>query len=441
MTPKKLFVLALDGVPFTLLQNQIQNGLMPNLRRLADRYGLRQMDSVIPPVSSVAWASFMTGELPHKHGIWGFVDRDPFTMDWFVPRTDRLRVPTLWERLSKLKKRVFVMNVPLTTPPRPVNGIIIGGFLETDINKATYPPQIAALLKARGYRIDADTEIAKQDLTAFVRHLNDVLDKRIETMWHFWQRELWDFFMLHVMETDRLHHFLWEYAANNDPHFGPLFNAFYTKIDHFIGRVWEAVSDTHSLLLLSDHGFTTLKKEVYLNRWLYDNGYLSFSGHLPQSLKDMHPASKAYSLYPGRIYVNLIGREKIGSVQAGVEYERLTERITQELTNLLDPETGTPVIKSVNRSTDVLMEKTVISGKGISQDGAGAYLPDLIAVPNEGYDLKGNLWHPRLFDKTHFNGMHTSDDAFLLSAGVPLPDERLAIHTLMSHILNFMAVK
>ena len=439
MSSKKLFVLALDGVPFTLLQKLIKTGKMPNLARLAETFHFAQMDSVIPPVSSVAWASFMTGKLPHEHGIWGFVERDPGTMDWYVPRADKLRATTLWEHLSRQNRRVFVMNVPLTTPPRKINGISIGGFLETNLDNATYPPEIAFLLKARGYRIDADTELAKKDLTRFFKHLVDVFEKRVETMWYFWQRESWDFFMLHIMETDRLNHFFWEFAMSDNPMYAPQFYTFYEKIDGFIGQLWNKIKDTHSLLLLSDHGFITLKKEVYLNRWFVEQGYLKFTKAVPETLKDIHPHSKAYSLYPGRIYVNLNGREKMGSVQPGKEYEHLLQHLSDQLLQWKDDDGITQIIKKVERVPTIFKkEKINLAAVALyAEDKIDKYLPDLIAIPQHGYDLKGNLWHKQLFDKTYFNGMHTDDDAFILSAGMPLTENRLSIYQIMRYILEY----
>ena len=81
----RIFILALDGTPYTLLKKLIAGNRMPNLKRLVEEADFKQMDSVIPPVSSVAWASFMTGSQPREHGIYGFVERDPETMNWYVP--------------------------------------------------------------------------------------------------------------------------------------------------------------------------------------------------------------------------------------------------------------------------------------------------------------------------------------------------------------------
>ena len=66
---------------------------------------------------------------PGKHGIYGFVARQPDSYGIMFPNSQTMAAPTIWEVLSKADKRVFGMNVPVTYPPRPVNGVLIGGFL------------------------------------------------------------------------------------------------------------------------------------------------------------------------------------------------------------------------------------------------------------------------------------------------------------------------
>jgi predicted AlkP superfamily phosphohydrolase/phosphomutase len=108
----------LDGTPYSLPQRFLSEGTLPNFQKLVTQGNLRPLISVQPPLSSVAWASFMTGARPAEHGISGFVERNPGTLEWFVPRADHLQRPTIFKRLSEAGKRIFVMNVPLTSPPQ-----------------------------------------------------------------------------------------------------------------------------------------------------------------------------------------------------------------------------------------------------------------------------------------------------------------------------------
>ncbi|MBN2425501.1 MAG: alkaline phosphatase family protein [Calditrichaceae bacterium] len=436
---KRIFVLALDGTPYSLLKKLSALNIMPNLTGMIKKGFLKQMDSVYPPVSSVAWASFMTGLPPAGHGILGFVERDPKTMDWYTPLADRLKGRTLWEKLSDKGKRVFVMNVPMTYPPRMINGISVCGFLGNDILKGTYPEEMGYLLKSMGYRIDANTELAKSDLFLFYKDVMDVLHKRIDVMNYFWRRESWDFFMVHIMETDRLQHFFWEFFETKKQPFYDMFIQFYRYIDKIIGDILSGIPDNMGFLALSDHGFTTLKKEVYINHWLEQMGYLRYNKTNPQNLKDMDGSSLAYSLYPGRIYINLRGRERWGRVASEIEYEIIRNEISQKLYTLKDPDSGESIIKKVFKGEEVFENVPTASFENRSFDDLkNRFFPDLLAVAGEGYDLKGNLIPGALFKKKHFNGTHTYDDAFIAGQNISIPSERFSIDRISKIILEYV---
>ncbi len=429
----KIFILALDGTPFSFLQKMIASGKMPHFAELVERSSFKKMNSVIPPVSSVAWASFLTGEPPWKHGILSFTERDPATMDWFTPNAGHLKCKTIVQRLSDLGKRVFIMNVPATYPPKPINGVSICGFLGDDLLKGTYPEEEGLFLNKNGYRIDTDTALAKTDFPAFIQDLKIVLEKRIEMMWHYFEKENWDFFMTHIMETDRLHHFSWEFMEQGNKHFVDLYDSFYGRLDNLIGEINKRIDEQTALMLLSDHGFTTLKKEVYLNNWLWQNDYLRFTKPFPQSLHDIHPQSKAYALYPGRIFINLKEREKNGSVKIGLEYESLRAEIKQKLFELIEPLSKEKIIKNVIFGEELYSNK--LHAKRNISDEFNSFA-DLVAIANDGYDLKGQLWNKELFSKTVFNGMHTFDDAFVLFTGKNINITNLSISDLSKYIFD-----
>lgn len=90
--------------------------------------------------------------------------------------------------------------------------------------------------------------------------------------------------------------------------------------------------------MLSDHGFCSIKKEVSLNNYLVDAGILKFRNSQPKNLTNMHAESLAYSLIPGRVFLNLEGREPNGSVPSE-KYEEVREKLTEVLLNLREEDT------------------------------------------------------------------------------------------------------
>jgi predicted AlkP superfamily phosphohydrolase/phosphomutase len=74
---KKVIVIGIDGMDPRLSEEMMNAGLLPNFNRLRGQGGYSRLGTSIPPQSPVAWANFITGANPGRHGIFSFVRRDP----------------------------------------------------------------------------------------------------------------------------------------------------------------------------------------------------------------------------------------------------------------------------------------------------------------------------------------------------------------------------
>lgn len=424
----RMVVVALDGVPYTYARQLIDQGELPNLAAIDGDGTLAQMDTSVPNVSSVAWASFMTGTNPGKHNIYGFLDRRPGTRDPFIPTSRDLRGRTIYELLGQSGKRVFCMNVPLTYPSRPINGILIGDFLSPNIEKAAPDTETAAALQRLGYVIDADPSRARRDKADFLPHLSEVFERRIEATRHFWKQESWDFFMTHIMETDRLHHFFWEEMETGHPTYAPAFLEFYRRLDSALGEIRGWLDEDTRLIVLSDHGFCSIRQEVHVNTYLASSGYLRYSGERPESLKDVDPSSVAYSLDPGRVYLSVRGREAGGWIAPGSDYDRWRGEVAEALMHMTDP-SGKAMVERVDFGEDLYHGQSAANG------------PDLVLSMRNGYDAKGSFGRPNVcFKGESLVGMHTTPDALLSISGAQELKRRPHIQDLAPTILDMLGV-
>lgn len=394
---KRVAVMGLDGVSYELVRELVEMGELPNFGKLLGEGPLLRMRSTIPCVSSVAWTTYMTGKNPGKHGIFGFVDRRPDSLEVFIPTSKDVKARALWEDLSERRKRVLVINVPLTYPPKAVSGILIGCFLCTQIDKVAYPPEISRWLKERDYRIDVDAWEARRSKTTFIENLHEALRKRVEVGLGLYGREKWDFFQLHIMETDRMNHFLWDGWADPRSPNREEFLRFYRAVDWAVAEFEKAVGPDSELVLLSDHGFTLLKKEVNLNFWLREKGWLK-SDPTEKKAREGDRESRVYSLIPGRFYLNR--PEEDGNGEKGFDTEFM-----KALCELRDPETGEKAIERVYRRDEIYQGPFRERG------------PDYVAAPELGYDLKGGYGSKGLFVSSEMTGMHTEDNAFVYVRG------------------------
>lgn len=401
----RVCVIGLDGVPHSLVKTFIQDGTMPAMAQLANEGHLHRMKVSLPEISAVSWTTFMTGADAGKHGIFGFMDLKPGTLDVRFPNFRDVKVPTLWDKLGKKGKTSIVLNQPSTYPARPIPGVLVSGFVALDLRKAVHPAKLFVDLKRMNYELDIDTQRARVDSDFLLRALDSSLEGRRKLVNLVWDSEDWDYFQVVITGTDRLQHYLW-YAIEDTGHrHHQAVRDYYRKVDDFIGEMVERYrkkvggdNALENLLLLSDHGFTGIKREFNLNTWLQQEGYLSFTGDGAPVLGKMTPDSRAFVLDPSRIYFKRKDRFPDGCVESG-DVDALSEEMTRKLIELRHE--GEPVVRQVFRGSEIY-------------HGAEASLgPDLLVLTHFGYDAKGALGKSEVLSSTDLQGMHTWDDAFL----------------------------
>lgn len=390
-------IIGLDGVPYRLLDDLTKRGIMPNTRTIIEKGMYRQMQSSIPEVSSVAWSSIITGKNPGEHRIFGFTEIPKGTYRLSFPNFNNLRAKPFWQKENNVMS--IIINVPSTFPVKPLNGIHISGFVSLDLERSVYPSSIIPELNRMNYKLDVDSDKAHQSLDLFLNDLDKTLSARIETYRYLWNHFDWQTFMLVFTGTDRLMHFLWNaYEDENNKYHHDFLNHF-RRIDEVIGEITENLTENDLFILLSDHGFELLEKDININFLLKEKGFLNLKRGSQQNYTDIDYSTKAFALDPARIYINLTNKYPKGSVSEK-EYDLLIDELIKLFYSL---ETNSKkAIKKVYRKEEIYK---------------GPYLtqaPDLVLIANQGFNLKANLKAQELYGKGIFTGKHTQHDAFLL---------------------------
>jgi predicted AlkP superfamily phosphohydrolase/phosphomutase len=149
--------------------------------------------------------------------------------------------------------------------------------------------------------------------------------------------------------TDRIQHMFWRYLEDGhpaaegieNPEHGNAIEQLYMKNDELVGRVMEKLKPGDLLMVLSDHGFTSFRRGVNLNRWLLDHGYLALKEGTDGSsewLRDVDwSKTKAYALGLTGMFINVKGREGEGIVEKG-DVAALKAEIIEKLSGLTDEE-------------------------------------------------------------------------------------------------------
>jgi len=422
--PRVAFI-GIDGVPYSLLADHYDE--FENFAAIAGEGTAGAIDSIVPPESSACWPSLTTGVNPGETGIYGFQDREVGSYDTYVPMGQDVQAKRLWGRVDDAGREATVMNVPVTFPPEREIQRMVSGFLSPGVDKAAYPDELREYLQSIDYRIDVDAKLGHDDdKEPFVEDAHATLDARFEAFEHYIQQDDWDLFFGVFMTTDRVNHFLFKHYEQ-DGEYREEFLDFYRKLDRYIGELREALSDDVTLVIASDHGFTSLEYEVHFNEWLRREGWLSYGDDDHDELGDIADEARAYSLIPGRFYINLEGREPRGGVPED-EYAETREELREALSSLTGPD-GTPVAKRIETKENAF--------RGDHDDIA----PDLVVIPNDGFDLKAGFGDTEaVFDTGPRNGMHTFDNASLF---VDDPDARVAdadLYDIAPTVLSLMEV-
>lgn len=415
----------IDGVPFRLIEDHPD--VFEHLTALMESGSGGSIESIVPPESSACWPSLTTGVNPGKTGVYGFQDREIGSYETYVPMGRDVRATRIWDRVHEVGRSATVMNVPVTFPPQRSVQRMVSGFLSPDIEKAAYPDELISYLSRSAYRIDVDAKLGhEEDKQPFIEDAHDTLAARHEAFREYIERDDWDLFFGVFMTTDRVNHFLFEdYETGGE--YADEFLDFYRTVDSYLGTLLDTLADDVIPVVASDHGFTTLRREVHCNRWLAEEGWLSFASDSHETLGDIADETRAYSLIPGRFYLNLEGREPRGSVPRE-EYDATLDALADAILSLEDPE-GERVVERVVRGRDVFVGEH------------DAIAPDLVALPVDGNDLKAGFGPSEaIFDRGPRNGMHTFENATLILGESGVDTDGANLYDIAPTLLDLMEI-
>ena len=297
----RVLVICLDGATFDLLDPWIDSGRLPTLKRFADEGVKGELESVVPPITAPAWASFMTGKNPGKHGVYSFVNRGQEAGQSSFVNSHSRSGKVLWHILGEAGNKVLVLNVPTTYPPEEVNGALVSDFLTPPGERNfTYPPSLADELEEKfgKYPLHLKTLMFSAGMSVsnaqrLLSELHHEMKVKFEAAHYLLNKIDPDFCILHILGTDRIQHELWRLFDPEDPrhdeemrrHCTESVIDYFTQIDAEISRLCDKFDQNATTFIISDHGFGPIRKVIDLNVWLLQNGYMSVRNDVRSRVK------------------------------------------------------------------------------------------------------------------------------------------------------------
>ncbi|OYT55358.1 MAG: hypothetical protein B6U76_06220, partial [Desulfurococcales archaeon ex4484_217_2] len=395
------------------------------------------LKSTIPPVTAPAWSSLVTGKNPGKHGVFSFLMIDKYG-NARVVNSRSIKSATFWEVASIFGKKVCVINVPLTYPPKEVNGIIVPGMLTPPNKLIAYPLFIVDFLKKHSYLVDIyKLDIPKELLFEKILLM---VKTRLNVSLKLFEIDKWDLFVVTFVAPDRVQHKFW----NNSQKISEV----YREIDDALKKLITVADKDYIVVIFSDHGFTSVKRKIKMNLWLARKGYLKVGKRLigetlpswPSILKErkdnilkrsvkkilslianiceatgidickiwpnsipLHYSidferSLAYFTHHEAYGIHIMKSEKV------VDYETIRNRLIRDLTQAKDPITDEKLFKNVFRREEIYWGRYL------------QYAPDIILVPTR-YE---SIFDPKIrclddnFVESYNGGFHDENGIFIM---------------------------
>ena len=160
---------------------------------------------------------------------------------------------------------------------------------------------------------------------------------------------------------DQVSHIMWramdpQHPAYDEARDGPyahVIEELYVEADEIVGETLARLDElggSGTLVVMSDHGFTSWRRSFSVNTWLEQKGYLAVRDRNRRDLDFLQNVdwerTQAYALGLSGLYVNLEGREATGIVPPA-ERTSLVEEISRGLLREVDPATGEQAITRV----------------------------------------------------------------------------------------------
>lgn len=384
---RRVIIFGLDGATYTVLDDLVRRGVMPNLRDLMHSGTRGALMSTIPPLTPPAWTTMVTGRSPGAHGIFNFLQFDGDSPYLRIISSREICCETIWSMVGRHGGRAASLNFVAHSPAPRINGYVIPGWVPWRwVKKHSHPADLIDRLKAEvpGFDLQELAMNFDEEQKAVAGNEIENYDAWIDI--HIRREKQWFACLRHLLKkgdcdllgivfdgVDKLQHLLWQYVdpALTPQRLSPGYQRtrehcwnYFRLLDGFLGETIRIAGEDSLILVVSDHGFCGSTEIVYINNWLEQQGWLTWSDKADvqpsesQSLGEAHPyhlthmdmaRTKAYatSASSNGIHINVAGVRGAEGIHPH-EYETFRNELRHALlTRCKDPLTGEPLITRV----------------------------------------------------------------------------------------------
>lgn len=470
---EKTLLVGLDAACWEYLDPLLQAGRLPTLQKLINEGAWGVLNSTMPAWTPTAWSSIVTAKNPGKHGVYDMLWHKPGDYELRPVNANIRRGSPFWKYLNDAGIRVGLVNVPFVHPPAPVEGFMVCGFGTPDlVRDLTWPSEALAWIEERfgTYVPVVPTELLRSGkVQEILATETSHQDRLVGIANGLADQYAVDVLVINLMLTDHANHKMPDMAlvqeayVQSDADLATLLDTFKPDnvlliSDHgssrlkgdFLLNVWlrehgycvylennpaQRQSALHWVLKqwFNDHFGLTGRLEWFLRRSLrvilprlpkslqkrfwamvekaipFAEAHIQYSKKLDYSRTAVFPSS----LYSGLLYLNLSSRESNGMISAE-ERKTLIAKLKAELSQIKDPDTGTPLFANVFSSDELFHGAATVSAPDIVLDAFRSQwnIRTLQPAPFKG---KQHSRYFVTFDQKRDYGWHSPDGVFVFT--------------------------
>jgi len=362
MASKTLFI-GLDGAEPQLLRDWADQGLLPNLKQVLDRYCCRPIVSPAGFGDGGLWSSLVTGVNPGKHGHYFPEHFNPQTymLDHYSIDTDMRRDP-FWFFCSKMERTVGIIDIYTSALRTGLRGVQVMDWMIHDRmgTPRSWPASLIDTLHEK-YMVDplgGNTEVVSRSTEEYLEMHQGVMDRivaKTNACVDLLNANEWDLFCVGYCDAHDIGHQSWHWHDPSNPahpadlvaqHGDPLLQS-YQGMDTAVGHLLEAAKP-EQVFLVAGLG---MDKQSLCNTGLQQilAHYCGIDGNRDytiQQRKRMPYFELPHNMHGGAVRINLKGRESSGIIERD-DYDQVLAELTEKFHRLEDADTGESVVKEV----------------------------------------------------------------------------------------------
>lgn len=299
-------VIGLDGANWGLIEPWLKGDKLPNIKQLREEGIHAVSKSEYPPVTCPNWKCYSTSKNPGELGVFWWERIDMANEDITFPNSTSFQSAELWDYFADEDRSWFSLNMPTTYPVREIsNGdLVAGGPLCADTGY-TFDPALQETLENKfGYRVRPEHALTNtEDSHAEVQAILKLIEMRFDVLEWYLEENNPDFAHVTIFLLNILQHYFWR----DDP-----VREAWELIDRRIGRL---LKTNRNILVMSDHGCSSVDTVFHINQWLAEQGYLSTTANVSTALDRFNITKERLSAVAEALHIRTLARKAPDSIK------------------------------------------------------------------------------------------------------------------------------